>query len=175
VETLIEAIEGAPRSSPELWPGGRSMRFAYTAMLLSVNRTPPWAESLLGDVLPERGGTRPIVPGLGGFIAMDDFFLIVRLPGALKLPAEERKRIRERIRAGVPAIRREFLAGHMKAMESPHRFLAVLCTLALSQEACPEDLPSERPYRWEWDNLDLYKCKWPDDKGAAARGASERE
>jgi len=37
--------------------------------------------------------------------------------------------------------------------------LAVTHTFGLLQEAFPNEYKSERPYRFDWDKLDLYACK----------------
>ena len=55
--------------------------------------------------------------------------------------------------------RRIFAAEQAALLGDTHRMLAVTHTFGLLQEAFPNEYKSERPYRFDWDKLDLYACK----------------
>ena len=161
VEALLGAI--ADGQDPKgHWPAGGALdwsrTFAYTAIHLAVGRLPPRPEKVLDIMEREmaRGDALSVSP-VGGYHDMDALFVLVRLPAAMKHPRAAE--IRAKIRAGLPALRRAFAAAQDRLQQDPHHgMLATAHILGLLQEAAPEDLPSARPYRFDWDKLDLYKC-----------------
>ena len=44
-------------------------------------------------------------------------------------------------------------------LRDPHHMLAVTHTFGLLQEAFPGQYTSQRPYRFDWDRLELYDCQ----------------
>jgi hypothetical protein len=83
-------------------------------------------------------------------------YMMVRFLPAVKHPAAQRTR--DALRAGLPQTRRAFVTAQEKLWSNPHQLPAAVHVLGLLQEAADDELPSERPYRFDWDNLDLYRC-----------------
>ena len=162
VDAVLKAIADA-QDAQGWWPAGGRMNwsrtFAYAATHLAAGRLPPRAEEIVG--LMEREltkGERIVVSPAGGYHDMDALFVLVRLPAATK--DARAKAILAAIRAGLPEFREAFPAAQGKLVREPHHgMLAAAHILGLLQEAAPEALPSERPYRFDWDKLDLYKCR----------------
>jgi hypothetical protein len=42
--------------------------------------------------------------------------------------------------------------------QTTHGVLAVVHTFGLLQEAFPDRFPSRRPYRFDWDQPEMYRC-----------------
>jgi len=159
---LLKAIADAQDPAGH-WPaGGRmdwSRTFAYSAIHLAAGERPPRAEKIIA--LMEREltkGDRIVVSPAGGYHDMDALFVLVRLPAAINHPRA--KEIRDRIRAGLPEFRRALPAAQDKLLADPHHgMLAAAHILGLLQEAAPDELPGDRPFRFDWDKLDLYNCR----------------
>jgi hypothetical protein len=135
-----------------------SRTFAYTSLHLAVGRLPPHPDAILAAMEGElTRGDRILASPLGGYHHMDVLFVLVRLPAAMR--HERTQEIREKIRRGLPEFRREFLEKQERLADKPHHhMLAGAHILGLLQEAAPEELPAERPFRFDWDRLDLYEC-----------------
>jgi hypothetical protein len=146
------------------WPrdGNRpfnwSRTFAYAAIHLAVGRVPPQPEKILELMEKELiQGDKIIVSPLGSYHHMDALFVLVRLPAAM---GHQRTRgIRRKINRGLPEFRREFLQKQDQLATDPHHgMLACAHIIGLLQEAAPDALPSQRPFRFDWDKLSLYDC-----------------
>jgi hypothetical protein len=141
--------------------GGFRPDFKATVFYSATGRLPPHPEKILARYLPSGDG--PLTAGYiggDGFEAMDKFYLIVRL--SIGLGPEVADKVRARYRAGLNQSRRAFLAlqknpGHFKT-GGIHLFLAAIHGLGLLQEMLPDELPSQRPYRFGWEMADHYNC-----------------
>jgi hypothetical protein len=139
-------------------PFNWSRTFAYTSLHLAAGRLPPQPQKILDLMERELAcADKIMVSPLGSYHHMDALFVLVRLPAAMR--HERTQEIRDKIRRGLPAFRREFLEKQDRLADSPHGgMLACAHILGLLQEAAPGELPSQRPFRFDWDRLDLYEC-----------------
>lgn len=160
VEVLLKALADAQGPDGQ-WPRNKfnwSRTFAYASIHLAAGRIPPQPEKILSLMEREMTkGYRITVSPVGSYHDMDALFVLGRLPAALK--HARTVEIRDKIRRGLPDFRRAFLAEQGKLATNPHGYmLACAHILGLLQEALPDELPSERPFRFDWDKLELYRC-----------------
>lgn len=141
------------------WPYGRtniSRTFAYTALHLAVGRIPPMAERVLDRMLdlqtPE--GIWETMPPR--FHTMDAIYVLTRLPA--RIGYREQDAHAGLVKAN--AVMREiFFQNQAHYCDNPHAMLALTHTFGLLQETFPDEYRSERPYRFEWDRPELYRCE----------------
>jgi hypothetical protein len=138
------------------WPHGRtgiSRTFAYTALHLSADRLPAMPEKIVDEFLRLQEDSGLWERDLPGFGTMDCAYVLVRLP----------KRIGYREAAAAAALgrlsvamRSVYAAQQARILCRTHHALAVTHTFGLLQEAFPDEYPSQRPYRFDWDRTSLY-------------------
>lgn len=140
------------------WPKGRpnvSRTFAYTVLHRGVGRMPPHAEKMIDTMLDMQGKS-----GLWGsqptFHTMDAAYILVRLPSKLSYREGEARDALARLGGAMRAyVRDQF---EEVCREGTHRMLSIAHTLGLLQEAFPDEYPSQRPYRFHWDDPRQYRC-----------------
>lgn len=141
------------------WPRARtniSRTFAYTALHRSAGRLPRMPERILDEILRLQNAQGTWDTGLPGFGTMDSAYLLVRIPGIIGYREDDAIAALRRLSA---AMRDVFAAEQPAILDNTHRTLAVTHTFGLLQEAFPDAYRSQRPYRFDWDKLDLYACE----------------
>jgi hypothetical protein len=151
----------AKQQNPETgtWPRAKtnvSRTFAYTALHMSAGRLPNMPEGILDEVLRLQNDNGLWDAPLPGFHTMDSAYLLVRLPQRVGYREADALAALRRLSA---AMRRVYAAEQATILGNTHQLLAVAHTFGLLQEVFPEEYPSERPYRFDWDKLDLYDCE----------------
>ena len=138
------------------WPGGRpaniSRTFAYSVLHMAAGRTPPRAERIVDAILSLQDGD-----GFWrgpGFLTMDSCFLLVRLAPEIGYRTEAALTALERLDEAMESIYRARMDQYLG---DTHRTLAICHTYGFLQEAFGGKYPSERPYRFDWDNTEIYR------------------
>ena len=150
----------AAQQNPETgtWPRAGtniSRTFACTALHMAAGRLPSMPEAIVDEMLRLQKGSGTWDAGLPSFGTMDAAYVLVRLPPRVGYRETEAAAALRRLSA---AMRRVYAAEQPAILDDPHGTLAVTHTFGLLQEAFPEEYPSARPYRFDWDRLDLYVC-----------------
>jgi hypothetical protein len=152
----------AKQQSPETgtWPRAKtniSRTFAYTALHMSAGRLPNMPEGILDEVLRLQSEEGLWDKPLPGFHTMDSTYVLVRLPP--RIGGYRQEEALAALHKLSEAMRRMYATGQATLLDNTHQMLAVAHTFGLLQEAFPEEYRSERPYRFDWDKLDLYVCQ----------------
>jgi hypothetical protein len=159
-QCLFRNIENQQNKETGTWPRAKtniSRTFAYTALHLATGRMPKMPEAILDKILRmqyENGLWDKDLPSFG---SMDSAYLLVRLPG--RIGGYRQKDATDSLQKLSAAMRRVFAAGQEALLRDTHRMLAMTHTFGLLQEVFPNEYKSERPYRFDWDKLDLYVCE----------------
>lgn len=157
-ETFFRAIGRQQDPQAGTWPRGRtniSRTFAYTAIHLAAGRLPSRPEAVVDEMLRLQDDGGLWDRDLPHFHTMDACYVLVRLPGRI---GHRRADADAALRRLSRAMRHAFARAQPALLDNPHRMLAVTHTFGLLQEALPDEYPSQRPYRFDWDKLDLYGC-----------------
>lgn len=159
-ETLFRHL--AKQQHPEVgtWPRAGtniSRTFAYTALHLSAGRLPNMPEKILDEALRLQRDNGLWDHPLPGFHTMDAAYLLVRLPP--RLGGYRQAEATAGLRRLGEAMRRIYAAEQATILDNTHQTLAVTHTFGLLQEAFPQEYPSARPYRFDWDKLAMYACE----------------
>ena len=152
----------AKQQNPETgtWPRAGtniSRPFAYTALHLSAGRLPNMPEKILDEVLRLQRDNALWDHPLPGFHTMDATYLLVRLPP--RIGGYRQTEATVALRRVGEAMRGIYAAEQATLLDNTHQTLAVAHTFGLLQEAFPGEYPSSRPYRFDWDKLELYACE----------------
>ena len=157
-ETLFRNVSAQQNSTTGGWPRSEtqiSRTFAYTALHMSVGMLPNMPEKVVDEILrlqESNGLWDTDIPPY--FHTMDAIYILVRLPGKIGYRQEEAIDALQRASRTM----RTVLESHEEELFlSTHRALAVIHAVGLLQEAFPDEYPSERPYRFDWDRLAQYE------------------
>ena len=93
--------------------------------------------------------------GKPGFSTMDAAYILVRLPSGSRISRGAGAASVERLAL---ALTRYYRENKTEIHQSTHGVLAIVHAFGLLQEAFPDRLPSERPYRFDWDKPSMYRC-----------------
>jgi hypothetical protein len=131
-----------------------SRTFAYTALYRATGRMPPRAEQIVDSILAlqQPSGFWEKEPG---FHTMDATYILVRLPAVLKHRQAEAAAALERLALALQRFYREHAE---RIHQSTHGVLAIVHTFGLLQEAFPQRFPSQRRFRFDWDQPAMYRC-----------------
>lgn len=157
-EALFRNIEKQQNPSTGTWPRPKteiSRTFAYTCLHMAAGKLPKRPEGIVDDILRLQNPDGLWDEGLPQFRTMDSAYLLVRLPKRIRHREADAIAALEKLSA---AMRRVFGENQPDILADTHRTLAVAHTFGLLQEAFPEEYPSERPYRFGWDELGMYDC-----------------
>jgi hypothetical protein len=155
--------ELARQQDPEAgtWPrGGKvniSRTFAYSAIFRATNRMPPQPEKIIDAMLrlqSDDGFWRE--RNHSYFSTMDAIYLLVRLPRVLGYREQEAMAALGRIKAPMVAL---YLRKEPGLVGNTHSMLAVTHAIGLLSEAFPRDFPCSRPWRFDWDKPELFRCE----------------
>ena len=140
------------------WPRGKvniSRTFAYTCLHRATGRMPAQPAKIVDTILSlqEPSG---FWEGKPSFLTMDSTYILVRLPKVLGHREGEARQALERLRQALMPFYQE---QRDRIEENPHWMSAIVHTFSLLQEAFPDDLPSERDYRFDWDDPSMYYCE----------------
>jgi hypothetical protein len=158
-QCLFRNIEKQQNKETGTWPRAKtniSRTFAYTTLHLAAGGMPKMPEAIVDEILRmqnENGLWDKQFPSFG---SMDSAYLLVRLPGRI---GYRQKDATDSLRRLSAAMRRIFAQEQEALLKDTHRMLAVTHTFGLLQEAFPNEYKSGRPYRFDWDKLDLYACE----------------
>ena len=148
-----------------------SRTFAYASIHLATGRRPPRAERIVDSMLAAQkaNGFWENEPG---FHTMDAAYVLVRLPSILHHGQTQATRALERLASGLVDYYRD---NEDRVHQSTHGVLAIVHAFGLLQEAFPDQFPSERPYRFDWDKPEMCRCDAispaDDSVGRPARGS----
>lgn len=131
-----------------------SRTFAYTVLHRATGRMPPRPEKI-ADAMLALQQPDGFWGGKPGFSTMDAAYILVRLPPVLAYREEESRRVLERLALALDRFYRE---SETQVHQSTHNMLAVVHTFGLLQEVFRDQFPSERPYRFDWDQPSMYRC-----------------
>lgn len=150
----------AEQQNPETgaWPRPQvniSRTFAYTALHRAVGLIPPRPEKIV-DVILSLQRPNGFWQERPGFLTMDSAYVLARLPVALDYRRGDAHGALARLR---PALMDFHRAQKDRIRQTPHEAQAIVHTFSLLQEAFPDELPSERPYRFDWDRPSMYYCE----------------
>jgi hypothetical protein len=162
-EQLTEALfrNLAEQQNPQAgtWPRAKtsiSRTFAYTALHMATGRLPNLPERIVDEVLRLQNDSGLWDAQLPGFGSMDSAYLLVRLARRIGYRQDEAVAALRRLSS---AMRHMYAAKQAVLLNNTHPMVAVAHTFGLLQEAFPDEYRSERPYRFDWDKLDLYVCQ----------------
>ncbi|MBO4377341.1 MAG: terpene cyclase/mutase family protein [Clostridia bacterium] len=135
-----------------------SRTFAYCAMYMAADRTPPFADKLLDTIIKIQQDegiweTKVEVPE---YHTMDACFIIWRLGNRIHYPAEPRMEALARV---ADAMNAYFASRPIERFESLHHLAANLHTIGLLQEALPQQYKTDIPWRFDWDRADMFRSK----------------
>jgi hypothetical protein len=141
------------------WPVGKmniSRTFAYTALHLATGQIPPMPERILDAMIDHQQDDGVWENPVARFHTMDAIYVLTRLPGHIGgyRAADTRARL---IKASA-AMRERFVQQQAQYFDNPHWMLALTHSFGLLQETFPDEYPSERPYRFDWDVPAFYQC-----------------
>ena len=150
----------ATQQNPETgtWPRAGtniSRTFAYTALHMAVGRLPNMPEAIINEILRLQKANGSWDAELPSFGTMDAAYVLVRLPPRIGRRQGDAEAALRRLSA---FMRRVYSEEQPQLLSDTHRILAVTHTFGLLQEAFSEEHPSARPFRFDWDKLDLYVC-----------------
>lgn len=158
-ECLFRNLEKQQNKETGTWPRAKtniSRTFAYTALHIATGRLPKMPEAIIDEILRMQSENGLWDRQLPSFSSMDSAYVLVRLP---KLISYRQKDATDALRKLSTAMLRIFTENQATLFSDTHRVLAVTHTFGLLQEAFPHEYLSERPYRFDWDKLDLYNCE----------------
>ncbi|MEW6358517.1 MAG: hypothetical protein AB1696_19440 [Planctomycetota bacterium] len=140
------------------WPRGKvniSRTFAYTCLHRAAGRMPPRPEKIVNTILSlqKPSGFWEDEPR---FLTMDSTYILARLPKLLDHRTEEARNALHRL---LPALRKFYEEHRGRIEENPHWMSAIVHTFSLLQETFPNDLPSRRRHRFDWDDPAMYYCE----------------
>lgn len=155
---LYEKIREQQNPATGGWPKKQtniSRTFAYSALHQATGRLPPQPEKVV-DLMLAMQGDSALWGEQATFNTMDAAWVLVRLPAKI---AHRQAEARDAL-ARLGRAMRQYVATQFVAVcaEGTHRMLSIAHTLGLLQEAFPEEFPSERPYRFGWDDPRMYYC-----------------
>ena len=159
-DTLFRGIARQQHPVVGTWPRAGtniSRTFAYTALHLSAGRLPNMPEKILDEALQLQRDNGLWDHPLPGFHTMDATYLLVRLPS--RLGGYRQAEATAALRRVGEAMRRIYAAEQATLLDNTHQTLSVVHTFGLLQEAFPDEYPSSRPYRFDWDKLELFACE----------------
>ncbi len=159
LEMLFRKINEQQNRTTGTWPSdctNISRTFAYASLHLAAGRLPVRPEGIVDEILRLQTTEGLWDHSLPGFHTMDATYLLVRLPSRI---GYREKDAQTSLRKASDAMRRVFAERQADLMQDTHRMVAVVHTFGLLQEAMREEYPSERPYRFGWDDLDMYVCR----------------
>lgn len=159
IENLFRNIEKQQNRETGTWPLAKtniSRTFAYTALHVAVGKIPKMPEAILDAILQMQKESGIWDNNLPGFSTMDSAYLLVRLPKRIGYRQKDAIDSLQRLSA---AMRDIYAKNQPTLLRDTHRMLAITHTFGLLQEAFPEEYVSKRPYRFDWDKLDLYACE----------------
>lgn len=159
-EALFRNIAKQQNPQSGTWPRAAtsiSRTFAYTALHMAAGRLPNMPEKILDATLSLQRESGIWEAELPGFTSMDSAYLLVRLPP--RIGGYRQAEATAALRRLGEAMRRIYAQEQATILNDTHRTLGVTHTFGLLQEAFPEEFPSERPYRFDWDKLELYACE----------------
>jgi hypothetical protein len=155
-DTVFRNLAAQQNTVTGTWPRSQtniSRSFAYTALHLSAGRIPGMPERIVDEFLRLQMDSGLWDKNLPHFATMDSVYVLARLPKRLGYREADATTA---LRRTAKALREVYVWEQEKILAHTHRTLAVTHTFGLLQEAFPEEFPSERPYRFDWDRLDLY-------------------
>jgi hypothetical protein len=158
-EVLFRNLAQQQNPQTGTWPRAKtniSRTFAYTALHMATGRMPNFPQRIVDEMLRLQNENGLWDAELPGFGTMDSAYLLVRLAQRIGYRQDEAVAALRRLSV---AMRRIFAAKQATLLDNTHRTLAVTHTFGLLQEAFPDEYRSERPYRFDWDKLDLYVCE----------------
>jgi hypothetical protein len=142
------------------WPAGTghvniSRTFAYTVLHLAAGRMPRMSEKIIDAILSLQRDDGLWDKG-PGFLTMDAAYLLIRLPRRTGHRQADAAGALDRLYAAMT----DLLEARIRTvLNNTHGMLAVVQIFALMQEAMPRRLPSEKPWRFDWDVPRMYCSK----------------
>ncbi len=152
----------ARQQDPETgtWPRDATMNisrtFAYSAVFRATARIPPQADKIIDAILglqSEDGFWRERNHSF--FSTMDAIYLLIRLPALIGHKEREARAALERIKSPMLAL---YQAKKDSLQGNTHSMLAVVHAIGLLREAFPAELSCARPWRFDWDKPELFRC-----------------
>lgn len=140
-----------PRKGPNI-----SRTFAYSAIHCATGALPPRAERIIDAMLALQSPTGLWDASIAGFHTMDAAYLLVRLPRQAGHRRHESRAALKRLADTLPP----HLAAHREAFfGNPHRMVSLVHTFSLLQEQFPDRFPSHKPWRFDWERSEFYRCE----------------
>jgi hypothetical protein len=157
-EVCFQKIAEQQDQTTGAWPVGKpniSRTFAYTALYLAAGRIPPLPERVLDVMLELQQPDGVWENPLARFHTMDAIYVLTRLPGHIGgyRAADAHAGL---VRAS-NAMRERFVQHQAQYLDNPHHMLSLTHSFGLLQETFPDEYPSQRPYRFDWDVPALYE------------------
>mgnify|MGYP005813554123 CR=1 FL=1 len=142
------------------WPRGGptniSRTFAYSVIFRANSRIPPQPEKIIDAMLrlqAEDGFWHDRNHSF--FSTMDAIYVLTRLPRLTGYKEAEAMGALVRIKAPMAALYRR---REDRLFGNTHGMLAVVHALGLLSETFPEEFPASKPWRFDWDKPDLFRC-----------------
>jgi hypothetical protein len=157
-EVFLQKIGEQQDPATGAWPRNDmsiSRTFAYTAIHRAAGKLPRMADAIVDNILRLQKPSGIWEEDLPGYNTMDSAYVLVRLPRLIGHREAEATVALQRLSA---AMRLLIVDAQRDIFANPHRLLAVTHTFGLLQEAFPDEYPSERPYRFDWDKLEMFQC-----------------
>ena len=157
-EVFYRKIAEQQSSETGAWPRSRtsiSRTFAYTALHLATGRVPAWPKKIV-DVMLRLQGPNGFWGETPRFRDMDAAYVLARLPGVIRFREDSARAALEGLASGLGDF---YSRSRERLMRDPHWMLAVVHTFGLLQEALPGAFPSRRPFRFDWDRPEMYRCE----------------
>lgn len=158
-EALYRNVAAQQNLKTGTWPRAKtsiSRTFAYTALHMATGRLPNLPERIVDEILRLQNDSGLWDAQLPGFGSMDSAYLLVRLAQRIGYRQDEAVVALRKLSS---TMRHIYTAEQAVLLNNTHRMVAVAHTFGLLQEAFPDEYRSERPYRFDWDKLDLYLCQ----------------